>query len=141
MAYYNKIWLLVLNDDVTKFLVCEPGALYIEKTVTQYIMPGGQFMEETVEECLKSEIREELGCDIDINSIEFIWDYIDVAASNPDRDVLIRLYKWLLVGTPMPSTEIWALHWIGKDDLTNEKVSPIIRNKIIPDLVERGILR
>jgi 8-oxo-dGTP diphosphatase len=141
MAYYNKIGLLVLNEDETEFLVCEPGSLYLEKTVTQYLMPGGQFKEETVEECLKAEIREELGCEVDLNSVEFINDYIDVAASNPERDVLIKLYKGLLIGTPVPSTEIGALHWIGKNDLTNGKVSPIIKNKIIPDLIAKKILK
>ncbi len=141
MAYYNKIGLLVLNEDKTKFLVCEPGSLYKEKSVTQYLMPGGQFQEETIEECLKAEIKEELDCDVDLNSIEFIDDYVDVAASNPKRDVLIKLYKGSLVGTPTPSTEIGAIHWLSKDDITNEKVSPIIRNKIIPDLIAKKILR
>ena len=141
MAYYNKIGLLVLNEDQTKFLVCEPGSLYKEKSVTQYLMPGGQFQEETIEECLKMEIREELGCDVNLDSIEFINDYTDVAASSPERDVLIKLYKGSLIGTPIPSTEIGALHWIGKDDLNNEKVSPIIRNKIIPDLIMKQILK
>ena len=141
MAHYNEIGLLVLNEDETKFLVCEPGSLYLEKTVTQYLMPGGQFNEKTIEECLKAEIKEELGCDVDLNSIELVNDYLDVAASNPERDVLIKLYRGLLIGTPVPSSEIGALHWIGKDDLVNEKVSPIIRNKIIPDLIAKKILK
>jgi 8-oxo-dGTP pyrophosphatase MutT (NUDIX family) len=141
MAYYNKIGLLVLNESSTKFLVCEPGALYEEKSVTQYLMPGGKFEEETVEECLKAETKEELGCDLDMTSLIFINDYTDVAASSPDRDVLIRLYQGKLLGRPTPSTEIGALHWIGREDLSNEKVSPIIRNKIIPDLIEKNILK
>jgi len=141
MAYYNKIGLLVLNEDKTKFLVCEPGSLYIEKTVTQYLMPGGQFKEASVEECLTAEIKEELGCGVDISSLELIGEYIDVAASNPERDVSIKLYSGKLIGTPVPSTEIGALHWIGKEDINNEKVSAIIKNKIIPDLVERKILK
>ncbi len=141
MAYYNKIGLLVLNEDQTKFLVCEPGSLYTEKAVTQYLMPGGQFNEETIEECLVAEIKEELGCEVDLHSLEFINDYTDVAATSPDKNVLIKLYKGVLIGTPIPSTEIGTLHWIGKDDLTNQKVSPIIRNKIIPDLIAKNILK
>ena len=140
MAYYNKIGLLVLNKEQTKFLVCEPGSLHTEK-VTQYIMPGGQFEEDTIEECLKAEIKEELGCDIKTNNIEFVGEYTDIAASSPDRDVMIKLYKGNLIGTPVPSTEIGALHWIGKNDINNPKVSLIIKNKIIPDLVKRKILK
>ncbi|MFA5986626.1 MAG: NUDIX hydrolase [Parcubacteria group bacterium] len=141
MAYYNKIGLLVLNAERTSFLVCEPGLLYKDKSVSQYLMPGGQFVEETVEECLKAEIREELGCDIDIDSIKIIGEYSDVAASGLNRDVMIRLYAGRLIGTPIASTEIGALHWVGESDIDNEKLSPIIRNKIIPDLIRRRILK
>ena len=54
MAYYNKIGLLVLNDDQTKFLVCEK---YPQNVTADYIMPGGQFQEKTVEQCLQEYIR------------------------------------------------------------------------------------
>lgn len=47
MTYYNKIGLLVLDDDQTKFLVCEPGDKYTEKSVTQYLMPGGKLEEKS----------------------------------------------------------------------------------------------
>lgn len=140
MAYYNKIGLLVLNDDQTKFLVCEPGERYKEKVVTQYLMPGGQLEEQSDVECLQAEIKEELDCDVKVDSLQLIGKYTDVAAT-PGRDVMIRLYKGNLIGRPKPSTEIGALHWIGKADQVNPRVSPIIRNKIIPDLATRGILR
>ena len=140
MAYYNKIGLLVLNNDQTKFLVCEPGNNYTEKSVTQYLMPGGQLEEKSDLECLQRAIKEELDCDIDENSLELIGEYTDIAAV-PGRDVMIRLYQGKLIGEPKPSTEIGVLHWIGKEDLTNQKVSPIIRNKIIPGLIKREILK
>jgi 8-oxo-dGTP pyrophosphatase MutT (NUDIX family) len=140
MAYYNKIGLLVLNDDSTKFLVCEPGEKYTVKTVTQYLMPGGKLEEKSDVECLVNEVREELGCAVDTKSLALISEYTDIAAT-PGKDVMIRLYQGMLIGTPQPSTEIGALHWIGQGDATNPKVSPIIRNKIIPDLVRRGILK
>ena len=130
-----------MSDDKTKFLVCEPGAKYGEKNVTSYLMPGGRFEEKTVEECLKAEIKEELNCEVDFKTLEFVNEFVDVAASNPDRDVSIKLYKAVLIGQPTPSSEIGTLHWIGKDDAENERVSPIIRNKIIPNLVSKEILR
>lgn len=141
MAYYNKIGLLVLNKDKTKFLVCEPGLLYKGKRVTQYLMPGGLLEEDSDIECLKTEIKEELSCGVDIKSLELVGEYIDVAASDPNRDVIIRLYKGNLIGRPRPSTEIGAFHWVGKNDINNPKVSAIIKNKIIPDLVKRKILK
>ncbi|MFH0852165.1 MAG: hypothetical protein V1845_00975 [bacterium] len=129
-----------MNQDNTAFLVCEPGEKYTVKSVTQYLMPGGKLMEDSDIECLKAEIKEELDCDVDENSLELISEYIDVAAT-PGRDVMIRLYKGKLLGEPKPSTEIGALHWIGKKDADNSKVSSIIRNKIIPDIIEKNILK
>jgi len=104
-------------------------------------MPGGKFEETTEIECLKNEIREELNCEIDVGTLEYIGEYIDVAAGKPDRDVSIKLYKGKLISIPKPSGEIKFIHWISKEDQTNLRVSPIIRNKIIPDLVKRGILK
>ena len=138
MAYYNKIGLLVLSSDFTKFLVCEK---YPENVTSDYIMPGGQFQETTVEECLRNEIKEELSCEVDFSTLMYVNEYTDTAAGHPERDVSIKLYVGSLIGTPTPSTEVKELHWIGKEDTENERVSPIIRNKIIPDLVNRKLLK
>jgi 8-oxo-dGTP pyrophosphatase MutT (NUDIX family) len=104
-------------------------------------MPGGQFTENTIEECLKNEIKEELHCDVDFHSLEYIGEYTDIASGRSDREVCIKLYKGNLIGTPTPHTEIEHIHWIGAVDQENTLVSPIIRNKIIPDLLKRDILK
>lgn len=138
MAFYNKIGLLILNKTGDKFLVCEKAA---DNVTSDYIMPGGQFFENTIEECIKNEIKEELDCEVDLRGLRFIGEYIDVAAGNPTKDVSIRLYQGELVGNPVPSSEIKYIHWIGVDDRENPRVSPIIRNKILPDLLQRKILK
>ncbi|MCK5320702.1 NUDIX domain-containing protein [Candidatus Parcubacteria bacterium] len=137
MAYYNKIGLLVLNEDKTKFLVVQK---HPQNVTADYIMPGGQFDEETVEDCLKNEIKEELNCKVNFDTLKYITEYTDVAAGRPDRYVSIKLYISDLIGDPQPSSEIENIYWISKDEINNHLVSPIIRNKIIPDLVERKIL-
>lgn len=139
-CFYNKIGLLILNEDATLFLVCEPGDAYHNKKVQQYLMPGGQLEEDSEIECLNREIKEELDCGIDMDSIKYIDTYED-AAADPGRDVMIKLYQGNLIGEPKPSSEIGALRWIGKDDINNPKVSPIIKNKIIPDLIKMGVLK
>lgn len=138
MAYYNKIGLLILNEDQTKFLVCEK---YPHIITSDYIMPGGQLEEQSDIECLKNEIKEELNCEVDVQSLQYIQEYTDVAAGRPDRDVTIKLYKGEIIGTPKPSTEIKSIHWIGEKDKNNLKISAIIRNKIIPDLLRRKLLK
>jgi len=139
MADYNKIGLLILNKDQTKFLVCEPGDQYHNKKVVQFLMPGGQLEEDSDEECLKREIKEELDCEIAPDTIKYIETYED-AAADPGKTVMIKLYEGELAGEPEPSSEIGALYWIGRNDIGNPKVSPVIKNKIIPDIVAKGIL-
>jgi len=137
MAYWYKIGLLVLNDDHTKFLVCEKD----KKDITSdYIMPGGQMEELSAKECLKREIKEELDCQINMHSLRYVGEYADVAAGDPEHEVIIELYKGKLIGNPTPSMEIKKLHWITKEDMYNPRVSAIIRRKIIPSLVEKRIL-
>ncbi len=138
MAFYNKIGMLILSEDHSKFLVCEKAP---EHVTSDYIMPGGKLEEENDIECLKAEIKEELSCEIDVNSLLYIGEYLDQAAGRPDREVSIKLYAGKIIGNPTPSTEIKHLHWIGRDDINNIRVSPIIRNKILPDLLKREIIK
>jgi 8-oxo-dGTP pyrophosphatase MutT (NUDIX family) len=127
MAHYEKVGLLVLSDDDTRFLVCEKEA---SNMTADYIMPGGQFTEETVEDCLREEIAEELGCEVDFSTLEHLGRYTDIAAGDPNSDVSIELYRGEIIGEPKPTTEIKKIHKIGKEDQNNERVSKIIRNKI-----------
>ncbi len=137
MAYWYKIGLLILNSDATKFLVCEKDK---NDMTADYIMPGGQMEEKDAVECLKREIKEELDCEIDVPSLVYIGEYADVAAGDADHEVIIDLYQGKLIGEPTPSSEVKYIHWIGKADADNKRVSPIVRNKIIPALIEKGIL-
>ena len=137
MAYFNKIGLLLLNSDHSKFLVCEK-----DNKALDIIMPGADAI--TGEDdigCLEREIEEELGIEMDIASLKFIKKYIDVAAGDPTKDVSMMLYEGKVIGEPKTSAKIRRFYWIGKDDLTNERLSPIIKNKILPDVIEREILK
>lgn len=137
MAYFNKIGLLLLNDDQTKFLVCEKNNF-----TSDFIMPGGQLDEDENDiDCLSREIEEELAAKIDKKSLKFIADYIDVAAGDSTKNVSIKLYQGQIIGKPKPSAEIIKFHWLGKNDLKHSRVSPIIKNKILPDLITRKILK
>lgn len=137
MAYFNKIGLLYLNDDQSKFLVCEK-----DNFTSDFIMPGGQVDDgENDEECLVREIKEELDVDTDKTSLVFIKEYVDVAAGDPTKDVSIKLYEGKIIGEPKPSAEIIKFHWVGKDDLSHPRLSPIIKNKILPDLIAKNILK
>jgi 8-oxo-dGTP diphosphatase len=138
MAYYNKAGLLVLSADKRSFLVCQKSP---DDVTAQFIMPGGSIEAgESAEQTIAREIEEELSTSVDPKSLKPIGTYTDVAAGQPDRDVSIELHQGTLQGEPTPSQEIKKLHWIGAKDINNENVSPIIRNKILPDLIKRQII-
>lgn len=137
MAYFNKIGLLYLNNDQSKILVCEKNNF-----TSDFIMPGGQIDDgENDEECLVREIKEELDVDTDKTRLVFIKEYVDIAAGDPTKDVSIKLYEGKIIGEPKPSAEIIKFHWVGKGDLSHPRLSPIIKNKILPDLIAMNILK
>ena len=137
MAYFNKIGLLVLSEDGDKFMGCEKNNF-----TSDFIMPGGQLDEgENDLNCLSREIKEELNVNLDLNSLIFINEYNDIASGDLTKDVSIRLYQGKILGIPKPSSEIINYYWIGKEDIGNKRVSPIIRNKIIPDIVKKNIIK
>lgn len=137
MAYFNKIGLLLFNEDCTRFLVCEKNNF-----TSDFIMPGGQLdVAEGDIECLAREIDEELAVKLDEASLEYINEYVDVAAGDQTKDVSIKLYEGKIIGDPKPSTEIIKFHWIGKEDLSHPRLSPIIKNKILPDLIAKKLLK
>jgi 8-oxo-dGTP diphosphatase len=136
MADFNKIALLILSPDNRKFLVCEK-----DNFTSDFIMPGGQIEQgESDIKCLSREIKEELDVDVKLNSLNYIGEYVDVAAGDSTKNVSIKLYQGKINGQPVPSAEIKKLHWISTDDKLQNRLSPIIINKILPDLIQRKIL-
>ena len=135
MSDFLKVGLLIVKNigGKKKFLVCQK-----DNFTSQYIMPGGQIDKDDEIECLREEIREELDSSFDSDKLSYLGTYEDVAAGAEDRKVIIKLYKGELLENPKPSSEIIKLIWLGKNDDLND-VSPVIKNKIIPDLEKRKI--
>ena len=103
------------------------------------LMPGGKPEQgETPVAALKREVMEELGCSIEDSSIAFLGTFEDTAAGSSNM-VSIGLYTGKLVGTPKPCSEIEELVWVGANS-RDGRISPVIRNKIVPFLVGRKLL-
>ncbi|MFA6522242.1 MAG: NUDIX domain-containing protein [Patescibacteria group bacterium] len=138
MADINKSALLVLNDDKTKFLVDRKTR---DGILSQWLMPGGKIEHgETLEQALVREIKEEINCELDIESVKFIAEYEAPASGMPGKTVNIKLYSGTFTGTPVASSEITAIGWLGREDLENPEASETIRVHILPDLLKRGII-
>lgn len=132
--FIHKAALLVVRKG--RLLLCK------KKKGGALILPGGKIEPgETPEQCVVREIKEELG-GIKVVNLTLVGSYEDVAArlhGELHRRIRIELFQGELRGEPKASSEIAALVWFGpKDDL--DGVAPSLRNKIIPDLRQRGLL-
>ena len=135
LADFNKVGLIFIRDN--RVLLCRKN-----HSTSKLILPGGCLEPgESVEQCLSREIREELG-NVILSDVEYIGTYTDRAASDDtsvEKTVEIKLYKGDIVGNPVASSEIAELVWFGIDSDRTE-LAPSLINKILPDLINRGLL-
>jgi 8-oxo-dGTP diphosphatase len=135
MADFNKVGALILRGD--RMLLCRK-----RRDTSQLILPGGRIEPgESDLACLARELREELG-DVRLEHPEYLGAYEDRAALDDPtvvKRVRIALYRGELTGEPAPSSEISGLVWFGPDS-DRTTLTPILINRILPDLAARGIL-
>ncbi len=135
MADYHKIGLLVVREG--RILLCRKNTLS-----GKLILPGGTLEAgESAMECLARELREELG-EVTARDVVFVGSYEDRAATpdpNDYKTVRIELYQGELTGEPVASSEIVELVWFGPDS-DKSQLTPILVNKIFPDLVARKVI-
>lgn len=127
--------LLTIRDK--RVLLCRKN-----RDTSLLITPGGCYEPgETAMECLNRELCEELG-DVRTGPLEYVGTYTHVAASDsggPVKTVRVELHRGELIGEPRASAEIKELVWFGPED-DPALLSPSLREKILPDLIARGIL-
>lgn len=135
MADFNKVGALILRGD--RLLLCRKN-----RDTSKLILPGGRIEAgESDLECLKRELREELG-EVCLRNVEYVGTYEDRAAMDDPtvvKTLRLALYRADLVGTPTPASEITGIVWFGPDSDPAD-LTPIFVNRILPDLLSRGIL-
>jgi len=137
MADINKAGVLIIEDD--KFMLCRKN-----DTTTKLIIPGGSIeAEESPEDCIIREVCEELGKEVQLSELQYLETYEDIAAYDDpkiQKTVKIILYQAKMTGAPIPSSEIVEIIWFDSNSDINE-LSPIIKNKILPDIINKKILQ
>lgn len=135
MADFNKVGALILRGN--RILLCRKN-----RDTSKLILPGGRVESgESDVECLARELREELG-EVTLTHLEYLGTYEDRASLDDPtivKTLRLALYRGDLEGEPTPSSEITELVWFGPDS-NREALTPIVINRILPDLVARGIL-
>ena len=132
MMTYFKYALGIIRDN--RLLVLE------EEDEELYLMPGGRPESgENAEQALSRELKEELGVDLNIESLKYIGFFEDAAAGKEDAKVHIELYLGGFSGEMRPCSEVKRLVWFAKDDDWN-RLAPVTRNKILPALLHLGLI-
>ena len=133
VADIHKAGLLLIEDG--RILLCRK-----KHSTSLLILPGGKLEgNETAEQCLRRECREELG-DVELSGLKHLGSYESPAAGDETRTVRIELFGGDLAGTPRPQSEIRELVWFGPQD-DPASLAPSLRHVILPDLERRGIFR
>jgi len=131
MADFEKAGLLTVRNG--RVLLCRK-----KHSTSLLILPGGVIEPgETPEDCLRREIREELG-EVQTGPLDYLGTYESPAAI-PGKTVKVVLFAASLAGEPRAASEIKELIWFGPDD-DPALLAPSLRDLIFPDLVRRGLL-
>jgi len=105
----------------------------------KYYIPGGKReLEETDEETLIREIKEELDVDIKKETIEYVGTF-KAQSDGAKEGVLVKMtcYKAAYEGDLKPTNEIEEVKWLGFKDLD---IISEVDKKIFKFLKEKGIL-
>ena len=108
MADFEKAGLLTFRNG--RVLLCRK-----KHSTSLLILPGG-VMEpgESPEDCLRREIREELG-EVQLGPLQYLGSFESPAAI-PGKTVKIVLFSASLEGEPRAASEIKELVWFGPED-------------------------
>jgi 8-oxo-dGTP pyrophosphatase MutT (NUDIX family) len=103
-----------------------------------YYLPGGKpDPAETVEDCVRREVREELGAEL--TSLAYLETVVDVAALERvpmSMDVFVAA----LDRAPRVASEIAALAWFRPDEPFAGTLAPAVANGVVPGLRDRSLL-
>ena len=88
--------------------------------------------------CIKREIKEELGCEVDESSLKFLGEFEDEAHGVEAR-LNLKLYEGKLIGEPKPSSEIVEIGYFDTNS-DPKNLSVIAKRTIFPWLKKLGYI-
>ena len=107
----------------------------------EFWTPGGKIEKgESDEECLKRELKEEIG--VDLIDLKFFREYSHLSYYNPEVVLDVRVYIVTISGKIKPDAEIEDFVWMTKEDFESKKYPIItsIEEQTISYLIKDGIL-
>lgn len=110
-----------------KALIEKQGKVFFVKNINddRWDFPGGRLnINELPEEGIKRELKEELGCEVEINSVIYVNQYFHSAAKKP---CLFINYAVSLMGRgdlKLAQDELSEFAWLDPHEVTPEKTFP-----------------
>ncbi len=101
-------------------------------------IPGGKLIElESDEQCLRRELKEEIG--VEIKNLKFIGEFSSPSFYSPTFTIN-RIYLTDVKNKPVPNNEIEEIFWLSKEDFLSKRfpMIPIIEERIIPAVISKG---
>ena len=123
-------------------IILKKNKFLVQKEIKQdlLLLPGGKpKKKETPEKCLTREILEEIKAKLDEKSLRYLGKFEDTAADGKSI-VTVELYTGQLLTKPKTSRVVRRLVWFGKKN-NHERLSPVIRNKVMPYLTAVRMIR
>lgn len=109
-----------------------------EQSEVFYTLGGKIEAGESDIECIKREVREEIGCEVDDKSLKYLNTFEDIA--HGEQAMLnVRLYEGKLKGEPTPSSEIVEIGWFDTNS-DPKQLSVIAGRTIFPWLKVHGYI-
>lgn len=100
--------------------------------------PGGKVDgEEGYEECLKRELKEEIG--VNLISVKFFKEYEGVSFFNSEIKQKQAVYLIEIDGEIKPDAEIESYIWMSKEEYENKKYNTQTDDNIILDLIKENV--
>ena len=110
-----------------------------KKNTSHYILPGGKInKDETSEDALLRELKEELNISITKNNIEFITS-MEVISQFENLPMTSYIFKVDYKGDFSIDNEIAEFSWLNLDNYNEKDVASLLR-KLIPYLKEKNLI-
>ena len=116
---------LIIYDDNKKVLIAQRSKIKHKFPMLWETVGGTLENEETPEECIRREVKEELNCEV--NELKLFKVYV----INSDNRYVLIVYTGKIVGEVKVNIEIEKFEWITKNDINKYEFMGNCKEKII----------